>query len=220
MLAHTLGNPFNLDVVTALCKKHNLWLVEDCCDALGSTYNGQMVGTFGDIGTLSFYPAHHITMGEGGAVFTNNDELKQIAESFRDWGRDCYCAPGKDNTCGKRFCQQAGRPARRLRPQIHLQPPRLQPEDHRHAGRLRAGPAGQGAGVHRSAQGQLRLPEGASARLRGVPASCRRPRPTPIRRGSAFPITLQGKLPGQPRGSADTTWTRTRSAPACCSPAT
>ncbi|MCR5866972.1 lipopolysaccharide biosynthesis protein RfbH [Aquincola sp. J276] len=104
MLAHSLGNPFNLDVVTALCKKHKLWLVEDCCDALGATYNGQLVGTFGDIGTLSFYPAHHITMGEGGAVFTNNPELKLIAESFRDWGRDCYCPPGKDNTCNKRFC--------------------------------------------------------------------------------------------------------------------
>ena len=108
MLAHSLGNPFNLDVVTALCKKYNLWLVEDCCDALGSTYRGQMVGTFGDIATLSFYPAHHITMGEGGAVFTNHDELKTIAESFRDWGRDCYCAPGKDNTCCKRFDQQFG----------------------------------------------------------------------------------------------------------------
>jgi CDP-4-dehydro-6-deoxyglucose reductase, E1 len=108
MLAHSLGNPFNLDVVTALCKKHNLWLVEDCCDALGTTYRGRMVGTFGDIATLSFYPAHHITMGEGGAVFTNNHELKQIAESFRDWGRDCYCPPGKDNTCGKRFAWQLG----------------------------------------------------------------------------------------------------------------
>lgn len=104
MLAHSLGNPFNLDVVTALSKKYNLWLIEDCCDALGATYNGQMVGTFGDIATLSFYPAHHITMGEGGAVFTNNPLLKQIAESFRDWGRDCYCAPGKDNSCNKRFC--------------------------------------------------------------------------------------------------------------------
>jgi CDP-6-deoxy-D-xylo-4-hexulose-3-dehydrase len=108
MLAHSLGNPFNLDVVTTLCKKYNLWLVEDCCDALGTTYKGQMVGTFGDIGTLSFYPAHHITMGEGGAVFTNSLELKQIAESFRDWGRDCYCPPGKDNTCGKRFCWKLG----------------------------------------------------------------------------------------------------------------
>src|SRR6185312_9151186 len=108
MLAHTLGNPYNLEVVTALCKKYKLWLIEDCCDALGSTYNGKLVGTFGDIGTLSFYPAHHITMGEGGAVFTNNGELKMIAESFRDWGRDCYCAPGKDNTCGKRFCWKLG----------------------------------------------------------------------------------------------------------------
>ena len=108
MLAHSLGNPFNLDVVTALCKKHNLWLVEDCCDALGATYRGQLVGTFGDIATLSFYPAHHITMGEGGAVFTNNAELKLIAESFRDWGRDCYCPPGKDNTCNKRFCWKLG----------------------------------------------------------------------------------------------------------------
>jgi CDP-6-deoxy-D-xylo-4-hexulose-3-dehydrase len=108
MLAHSLGNPFNLDAVVAFCKKHQLWLIEDCCDALGSTYQGKMVGTFGDIGTLSFYPAHHITMGEGGAVFTSNLELKQIAESFRDWGRDCYCPPGKDNTCGKRFCWKLG----------------------------------------------------------------------------------------------------------------
>ncbi len=108
MLAHTLGNPYNLEVVTTLCKKYNLWLIEDCCDALGSTYNGQTVGTFGDIGTLSFYPAHHITMGEGGAVFTNNLKLKRIAESFRDWGRDCFCPPGKDDTCGKRFCWKLG----------------------------------------------------------------------------------------------------------------
>jgi CDP-6-deoxy-D-xylo-4-hexulose-3-dehydrase len=108
MLAHSLGNPFNLDVVTELCKKYNLWLVEDCCDALGTTYRGQMVGTFGDIGTLSFYPAHHITMGEGGAVFSNNLTLMRVAESFRDWGRDCFCQPGKDNTCGKRFSQQLG----------------------------------------------------------------------------------------------------------------
>ena len=108
MLAHTLGNPYNLDIIKEICQKHQLWLIEDCCDALGSTYNNQMVGSFGDIATLSFYPAHHITMGEGGAVFTNNLELKQIAESFRDWGRDCYCPPGKDNTCGKRFCWKLG----------------------------------------------------------------------------------------------------------------
>lgn len=108
MLAHTLGNPYNLEVIREICTRHKLWLIEDCCDALGTTYNGQLVGTFGDISTLSFYPAHHITMGEGGAVFTNNYELKQIIESFRDWGRDCYCGPGKDNTCNKRFCQKLG----------------------------------------------------------------------------------------------------------------
>lgn len=108
MLAHTLGNPFNLAKVKEICEKYNLWLVEDCCDALGATYDGKLVGSFGDIATLSFYPAHHITMGEGGAVFTNNAQLKLIAESFRDWGRDCYCAPGCDDTCGKRFGQQFG----------------------------------------------------------------------------------------------------------------
>ena len=108
MLAHSLGNPFNLKVILEICKKYHLWLIEDNCDSLGSRYNGQLTGTFGDIGTLSFYPAHHITMGEGGAVFTNNSELKMIIESFRDWGRDCYCQPGKDNTCGKRFCWKLG----------------------------------------------------------------------------------------------------------------
>ena len=108
MLAHTLGNPYNLAKIVHIAKKYNLWLVEDCCDALGSTYDGKLVGSFGDIGTLSFYPAHHITMGEGGAVFTNNSDLKRIIESFRDWGRDCYCQPGKDNTCGKRFGWQLG----------------------------------------------------------------------------------------------------------------
>ncbi len=108
MLAHTLGNPFELDTVTRLAEKHGLWLVEDCCDALGSTYKGQLVGTFGHIGTLSFYPAHHITMGEGGAVFTDRGMLRRILESVRDWGRDCWCAPGKDNTCNKRFEWQLG----------------------------------------------------------------------------------------------------------------
>jgi len=103
MLAHTLGNPFNVKVVKEICNKYNLWLIEDTCDALGSKFEEQIVGTFGDLATLSFYPAHHITMGEGGAVFTNSIKLKRIAESFRDWGRDCYCEPGKDNTCNKRF---------------------------------------------------------------------------------------------------------------------
>ncbi len=108
MVAHTLGNPFNLKKVKSICDKKNLWLIEDSCDALGSTYENQMVGTFGDIATLSFYPAHHITMGEGGAVFTNNIRLKMIAQSFRDWGRDCFCEPGKENTCGKRFNWKLG----------------------------------------------------------------------------------------------------------------
>jgi len=108
MLAHTLGNPFNLKKIKSICEKYNLWLVEDCCDALGAKYNDQHVGTFGDIATVSFYPAHHITMGEGGAVFTNNSKLATIAESFRDWGRDCYCKPGCDNTCGIRFKQKLG----------------------------------------------------------------------------------------------------------------
>ena len=98
MIAHTLGNPFDLKMVREIADKHHLWLIEDCCDALGSTYDGKLVGTFGDIGTLSFYPAHHITMGEGGAVFTNSGKLKLILESIRDWGRDCWCPPGKDRT--------------------------------------------------------------------------------------------------------------------------
>jgi len=108
MIAHTLGNPFDLAEVMRLAKKHSLWLIEDCCDALGSRYAGRLVGTFGHIGTLSFYPAHHITMGEGGAVFTNDPDLKRIIESFRDWGRDCYCPPGRENTCGKRFGWELG----------------------------------------------------------------------------------------------------------------
>jgi CDP-4-dehydro-6-deoxyglucose reductase, E1 len=108
MIAHTLGNPFDLAAVTAFCKKHNLWLVEDCCDALGATYGGKKVGTFGSLATCSFYPAHHITMGEGGAVMTNGPKLKTLVESFRDWGRDCWCEPGKDNTCGKRFDWELG----------------------------------------------------------------------------------------------------------------
>ncbi len=108
IFAHTLGNPFDLDAVTAFAKKHSLWLIEDCCDALGSTYRGQKVGTFGDLATVSFYPAHHITMGEGGCVLTNQPMLRTIVESFRDWGRDCWCAPGNENTCGKRFDWQAG----------------------------------------------------------------------------------------------------------------
>jgi CDP-6-deoxy-D-xylo-4-hexulose-3-dehydrase len=103
MVAHTLGNPFNAPAIREICDRNGLFMVEDCCDALGSTIDGQMVGTLGDIGTLSFYPAHHITMGEGGVVFTDDPKLNRIAESFRDWGRDCYCRPGVDNSCKKRF---------------------------------------------------------------------------------------------------------------------
>ncbi|MEH6347740.1 MAG: lipopolysaccharide biosynthesis protein RfbH [Bermanella sp.] len=108
MIAHTLGNPFDLSEVRRIADKYNLWLIEDCCDALGTLYDGKLVGSYGDIATVSFYPAHHITMGEGGAVFTNKNKLKKLIESFRDWGRDCYCEPGCDDTCGKRFDQQFG----------------------------------------------------------------------------------------------------------------
>lgn len=108
MIAHTLGNPFNLEEVMRVARKHNLWVIEDCCDALGSTYNGKMVGTFGDLGTVSFYPAHHITMGEGGAVYVDDPYLAKIVASIRDWGRDCYCEPGNDNTCGRRFRWKLG----------------------------------------------------------------------------------------------------------------
>jgi CDP-6-deoxy-D-xylo-4-hexulose-3-dehydrase len=108
MLAHTLGNPFDLDAVSDFVRRHNLWLIEDCCDAIGATYGGRSVGTFGDLATVSFYPAHHITMGEGGCVLTDRPLLKKLVESFRDWGRDCWCAPGVANTCGKRFDWQLG----------------------------------------------------------------------------------------------------------------
>jgi CDP-4-dehydro-6-deoxyglucose reductase, E1 len=108
MIAHTLGNPFDLAAVTEFVRRHDLWLIEDCCDAVGATYQGSPVGTFGDLATTSFYPAHHITMGEGGAVLTDSPRLKTLVESFRDWGRDCWCEPGKDNTCGKRFGWQLG----------------------------------------------------------------------------------------------------------------
>jgi CDP-6-deoxy-D-xylo-4-hexulose-3-dehydrase len=108
MLAHTLGNPFNLEAVTEFAEEYDLYLIEDCCDAVGTTYDGEMVGTFGDFATVSFYPAHHMTMGEGGAVLTNNPVYKKLAVSFRDWGRDCYCEPGANNTCGRRFSMQFG----------------------------------------------------------------------------------------------------------------
>jgi len=108
MIAHTLGNPFNVDAVRALADKHKLWLIEDCCDALGARWGNRYVGTFGDLATLSFFPAHHITTGEGGAVIINNTKLSRLVESFRDWGRDCWCEPGQNNTCKRRFDQQFG----------------------------------------------------------------------------------------------------------------
>jgi CDP-6-deoxy-D-xylo-4-hexulose-3-dehydrase len=108
MIAHTLGNPFNLEAVMDIARKHKLWVIEDTCDAVGAEYHGRKVGTFGHLATVSFYPAHHITMGEGGAVLTNSPILKKLVESFRDWGRDCWCEPGVDNTCGKRFDWQLG----------------------------------------------------------------------------------------------------------------
>jgi CDP-6-deoxy-D-xylo-4-hexulose-3-dehydrase len=108
MIAHTLGNPFDVKKIREICDKHNLWLIQDNCDALGAKFDGKPLGFYGDIGTISFYPAHHITMGEGGLVYTNSIKLKKIAESFRDWGRDCYCETGKDNTCNKRFNWQLG----------------------------------------------------------------------------------------------------------------
>ena len=108
MIAHTLGNPFNMDLVVEFCRKHKLFLIEDCCDALGAKWRDKYVGTFGDVATLSFFPAHHITMGEGGAVLINNEKLTRAVESLRDWGRDCWCIPGADNTCGQRFCQKQG----------------------------------------------------------------------------------------------------------------
>jgi CDP-6-deoxy-D-xylo-4-hexulose-3-dehydrase len=108
MIAHTLGNVYDLGIIKKICEKHNLWLIEDSCDALGAKYNGNLIGTIGDIGTFSFYPAHHMTMGEGGAVVTNNSQLNKLIRSFRDWGRDCWCDPGKDNTCSGRFSQKLG----------------------------------------------------------------------------------------------------------------
>jgi CDP-6-deoxy-D-xylo-4-hexulose-3-dehydrase len=108
ILAHTLGNPYDADALSAFCRKHGLWMIEDTCDAVGATWGGRQVGLFGDLATVSFYPAHHLTMGEGGAVMMRSPKLRKLVESFRDWGRDCWCQPGKDNTCGKRFDWQLG----------------------------------------------------------------------------------------------------------------
>ena len=219
MLAHTLGNPYNLGEVVRIAKKHNLWLIEDCCDALGSTYDGRLVGTFGDIGTLSFYPAHHITMGEGGAVFTNNDDLRRIMESFRDWGRDCYCQPGQGKHLRQALLLEAGQSSVRLRSQVHVLAHRLQPQDLRHAGGVRAGADGSPRRLHRRAQAQLQLPQGSVALGRGVSRSprshCRiRSILVRISDDAARRRAVAARRP------ASNISTRTRSARACCSPAT
>jgi CDP-6-deoxy-D-xylo-4-hexulose-3-dehydrase len=154
MIAHTMGVPYAVREVREFCDRHGLWLVEDNCDALGARYEGRLTATFGDLATFSFYPAHHITMGEGGAVAVANEDLARIARSFRDWGRDCYCAGGENNTCGKRFAQQFGTLPLRLRPQIRLLAHRLQPQGDRHAGRHRGGATGQARPVRGGAEAQ------------------------------------------------------------------
>ena len=148
MIAHTLGNPFDLGAVTEFAKKHDLWLIEDCCDAVGATYNGQKVGTFGDLATVSFYPAHHITMGEGGCVLAEKPLLKTLVESFRDWGRDCWCEPGQRKYLRQALRLATRRAALRLRSQVHLLAHRLQPEDDRHAGGGRRLATQKAAGLH------------------------------------------------------------------------
>jgi CDP-6-deoxy-D-xylo-4-hexulose-3-dehydrase len=150
MVAHTLGNPFDLDAVVDFARRHGLWLVEDCCDAVGSTYGGRPVGSFGDLATVSFYPAHHLTMGEGGAVLTDRPLLKKLAESFRDWGRDCWCGPGRRQHLRQALRLVARRAAARLRPQVHLLAYRLQPEADRHAGGRRGRAARQARRLHRA----------------------------------------------------------------------
>ena len=187
MIAHTLGNPFDLDAVTAFCDEHDLWLVEDCCDAVGSTYDGQHVGTFGDLATVELLPRppHDDGRGRRGPDATRA-ELKVLAESFRDWGRDCWCEPGKDNTCGKRFDWQLGDAAARLRPQVHLLARRLQPEAHRHAGGGRRRAARQARRLRRRPPAQLRAAaRGRCADLRGVLRPARGDAELATRAGSA-----------------------------------
>ena len=157
MIAHTLGNPFNLEVVQNFCREHELFLIEDNCDALGSLYNGKMTGTFGDLSTSSFYPPHHITMGEGGAVYMNSSPLKKICESFRDWGRDCWCPSGVDDTCGKRFAWNWKKTASRLRSQVCLFAHWIQSQANRHSSSNRARATQEAALFYRSAESKPRL---------------------------------------------------------------
>lgn len=164
IIAHALGNPFEVAGIAELAAEHELFLIEDNCDAVGSTYDGRLTGTFGDLTTVSFYPAHHLTMGEGGCVLTSNLALARIVESLRDWGRDCWCEPGENDKCLKRFQYQMGTlPQFLLRPQVHLLARRLQPEGDRPPGRARPDPAGQAGRLHRRPQAQLAAATGRTA---------------------------------------------------------
>ena len=188
MLAHTLGNPFNVGAVAALAKEHNLYLIEDCCDALGATYDGRHVGTFGDLATISFYPAHHITMGEGGAVLMNRKSLATLVESYRDWGRDCWCAPGEQNTCGKRFdWRMRGMPAGYDHKYTYAHIGyNMKATDMQAA--VGVSQLQQGRPLHRGAARQLRQSSPPpSARTASTSTSCcRKRRRIPVRVGSAF----------------------------------
>ncbi len=155
MIAHTMGIPFDAAGVGELCRKHGLWLIEDCCDALGTKLHGRHVGTFGDLATLSFYPAHHITMGEGGAVLTDDEQLARIARSFRDWGRDCYCTRRREQHLRQAVQPAVRHAALRLRPQVRLLARRLQPEGDRHSGGHRLRAVEEAAAVHRRAAAEL-----------------------------------------------------------------
>ena len=166
MLAHTLGNPFDLDAVTAFARRHGLWLIEDCCDAVGCHLRRPKVGTFGDLATVSFYPAHHITMGEGGGVLTDQPLLKTLVESFRDWGRDCWCAPGKDNTCGKRFDWQLGELPHGYDHKYTYSHIGYNLKAHGHAGRRRRGATAQAGRLHR--QRAAAISTAVCARLRDL----------------------------------------------------
>jgi CDP-4-dehydro-6-deoxyglucose reductase, E1 len=201
MIAHTLGNPYRSDQIAKLCAERGLYFVEDCCDALGSRIEGKSVGSFADYATVSFYPAHHITMGEGGAVVARNIQFRRIAESVRDWGRDCWCDAGKDNTCGK-LRLEARRAPRRLRPQIHLLERRLQPQGHRHAGRDRAFAAQESRWLHRRPKVELPEARGWDSRLRdsvgiaGSRAGHRRYGPELVRSAAQLPAGSKPKHRG------------------------
>ena len=219
MIAHTLGNVFNLDAITAFCKKYNLWLIEDCCDALGSTYKGQKVGTFGDIATVSFYPAHHITMGEGGAVLTDKPALQVLIDSFRDWGPRLLVRARCRQHLRQTLRLATRHIALRLRPQVHVLPRRLQPQGHRHAGRAWLLADRQAPALHRAPQGELRLPQVGTRRPSANFCSSPSPAKTPTPAGSAFPSASSMERPSPATNSPPRSRLK-RSAPACSSRAT